>query len=312
MSSKTTAMNAYPSQPRNAASIDHWSDEFEVVVVGFGVAGGAAAIAAARAGAKTLILERATRGGGAAVNGTFVGQMHVGGAWNQVGGVDGWGGGARVLTFRYATNEAGVTKSLFVNGAYVRRLTFPVTGGWDVYATIQTPVVFNAAGNTVKLMNDTGDVGGVNIDRYGVVVDSTAAGVYEAEQGTLGSGAAITGPTMDGESVLGYHGYYVGQMQNTGAWNQVDGIDGRGGGAKTLVIRCAASLTNGRKYLYVNGQLAQTLTIPSAWYGWTSFHDLEVPVTLNPGTANVVRILNQNSSDGGLNIDRYTVKEPTP
>ncbi len=65
MSSKTTAMNAYPSQPRNAASIDHWSDEFEVIVVGFGVAGGAAAIEAARAGAKTLILERATRGGGA-------------------------------------------------------------------------------------------------------------------------------------------------------------------------------------------------------------------------------------------------------
>lgn len=57
--------NALPSQPRRAASIEAWDDEFEVVVVGFGVAGGAAAIEAARAGAKTLILEQATRGGGA-------------------------------------------------------------------------------------------------------------------------------------------------------------------------------------------------------------------------------------------------------
>ena len=55
----------FPSQPRNAASITKWGDEYDVIVVGFGVAGGAAAIEAARAGARTLILERQTRGGGA-------------------------------------------------------------------------------------------------------------------------------------------------------------------------------------------------------------------------------------------------------
>ncbi len=54
-----------PSEPRTLASIDSWWGQFDVVVVGFGVAGGAAAIEAARAGASTLILERATRGGGA-------------------------------------------------------------------------------------------------------------------------------------------------------------------------------------------------------------------------------------------------------
>jgi 3-oxo-5alpha-steroid 4-dehydrogenase len=59
------ALKTLPSQPRDAASIEQWGDEYEVVVVGLGVAGGAAAIEAARAGARTLILERATRGGGA-------------------------------------------------------------------------------------------------------------------------------------------------------------------------------------------------------------------------------------------------------
>jgi succinate dehydrogenase/fumarate reductase flavoprotein subunit len=54
-----------PSRPREASEVERFTDSFEVVVVGLGVAGGAAAIEAARAGARTLVLERATRGGGA-------------------------------------------------------------------------------------------------------------------------------------------------------------------------------------------------------------------------------------------------------
>jgi 3-oxo-5alpha-steroid 4-dehydrogenase len=54
-----------PSQPRPLESVERWDREHDVVVVGLGVAGGAAAIEAARAGADTLVLERATRGGGA-------------------------------------------------------------------------------------------------------------------------------------------------------------------------------------------------------------------------------------------------------
>jgi succinate dehydrogenase/fumarate reductase flavoprotein subunit len=56
---------ALPSPPREADTIEGWTLEAEVVVVGLGVAGGAAAIEAARAGAETIVLERATRGGGA-------------------------------------------------------------------------------------------------------------------------------------------------------------------------------------------------------------------------------------------------------
>jgi 3-oxo-5alpha-steroid 4-dehydrogenase len=45
--------------------VSGWHAEHDVVVVGQGVAGGAAAIEAARAGVDTLVLERMTRGGGA-------------------------------------------------------------------------------------------------------------------------------------------------------------------------------------------------------------------------------------------------------
>lgn len=47
-----------------AADVSDWSDEFDVVVVGFGIAGGCAAVSAAAAGARVLVLERAAAAGG--------------------------------------------------------------------------------------------------------------------------------------------------------------------------------------------------------------------------------------------------------
>ncbi len=47
-----------------AADVQDWSDEVDVLVVGFGIAGGCAAVEAAAAGAKVLLLERAAVAGG--------------------------------------------------------------------------------------------------------------------------------------------------------------------------------------------------------------------------------------------------------
>ena len=48
----------------HAADVESWSDEFDVVVVGFGIAGGCAAVSAAAHGARVLVLERAAAAGG--------------------------------------------------------------------------------------------------------------------------------------------------------------------------------------------------------------------------------------------------------
>ncbi len=48
----------------NAADIASWTEEVDVLVIGFGIAGGCAAVSAAAAGAKVLVLERAAAAGG--------------------------------------------------------------------------------------------------------------------------------------------------------------------------------------------------------------------------------------------------------
>ena len=68
------AMTAEPDvTPVPAASITSWDDEADVVIAGYGVAGAAAAVEAARAGADVLVLERTgSWGGAAAMAGGFI------------------------------------------------------------------------------------------------------------------------------------------------------------------------------------------------------------------------------------------------
>jgi succinate dehydrogenase/fumarate reductase flavoprotein subunit len=61
----------------DAATVTEWSDEVDVLVVGFGIAGGCAAVEAATAGARVLVLERAAvPGGTSAMSG---GHFYLGG-----------------------------------------------------------------------------------------------------------------------------------------------------------------------------------------------------------------------------------------
>ncbi|BBZ44262.1 FAD-dependent oxidoreductase [Mycobacterium parmense] len=59
--------------PVPAASVTSWDDEADVVIAGYGVAGAAAAVEAARCGAEVLVLERTgSWGGAAAMAGGFI------------------------------------------------------------------------------------------------------------------------------------------------------------------------------------------------------------------------------------------------
>ena len=71
------AATASPSRPRALETVHRWDLEADVVVVGYGGAGACASIEAARAGARVLVLEAASGGGGStAISG---GHIYLGG-----------------------------------------------------------------------------------------------------------------------------------------------------------------------------------------------------------------------------------------
>ena len=117
-----------------------------------------------------LHAERASYGGGTSIDSNNNGYTGSGFAnlptsgghveWTRVNGA---GGGSRTLTFRYAnggsTARAG---QLVVNGA-TQTISFPSTGGWTNWATLNVTVNLNAAAtNTVRLQSNGQDL--ANID----------------------------------------------------------------------------------------------------------------------------------------------------
>lgn len=69
------ALAAAPAEAAPATSVKKWDHDYDVVVIGLGVAGGSAALEAARAGAKVVVLDR----GSAAINESHGSSVYLGG-----------------------------------------------------------------------------------------------------------------------------------------------------------------------------------------------------------------------------------------
>src|SRR5947209_19979092 len=61
---RSSAMGTDIPATLSANDVSSWSDDVDVVVIGFGIGGGCAAVSAAAAGARVLVLERAAVAGG--------------------------------------------------------------------------------------------------------------------------------------------------------------------------------------------------------------------------------------------------------
>ncbi|MBW2427247.1 MAG: FAD-dependent oxidoreductase [Deltaproteobacteria bacterium] len=72
-----SSRNLQSAHPIPRSSIDSWDDEADVLIVGYGGAGACAAIESARASADTLVLERASGGGGTTA--MAAGHIYLGG-----------------------------------------------------------------------------------------------------------------------------------------------------------------------------------------------------------------------------------------
>lgn len=136
------------------------------------------------------------------------------------------------------------------------------------------------------------------------------ATVYEAESGTYGGGAGQQ------NAANASNGKVVGALNNTGAYSQINNVDGGSGGSANLVIRFSNGYGSARTLsLYVNGVKQQQLSFANTG-GWNSFADTSsIPIALNAGAGNTIKIQRDSTDSPAADIDKYTVTlsgAPTP
>jgi rhamnogalacturonan endolyase len=121
---------------------------------------------------------------------------------------------------------------------------------------------------------------------------------YQVESASLGGGT-VAESTNGGFIGSGYANFSA-----NGGFAQLNNVDGRGGGARTLRIRFALGVTSSRAgRVLVNG-VAQNITFnpTGAWNTWNTFN---LNVTLNNGTANTVRF--ESTGQDLANLDQLEV-----
>ena len=118
--------------PSRAVALRHFSSFdrcHDVVVVGHGAAGGAAAIEAARAGADTLVLERMSRGGGTTALSTGLTYLGGGTAIQRACGFD----DSPESMQRYVTLPPAGTRTLSASASIARAASTTSSGSglWE-------------------------------------------------------------------------------------------------------------------------------------------------------------------------------------
>jgi pectate lyase len=159
----------------------------------------------------------------------------------------------------------------------------------------------NATANTgTSSRAGTVTVTGGGITRTASVTQAgtaTTTSVYQTESGTVGGG------TVFESSNGGFNGTgYVNASAN-GGFSQNTGVDGRGGGSKTLRIRYALASGSRTGRLLVNG-VAQNITF-NASGAWTTWALQNVTVTLNNNTSNTIRF--ESTGQDLANIDQIEI-----
>ncbi|RDI21531.1 carbohydrate-binding protein [Lentzea flaviverrucosa] len=217
--------------------------------------------------------------------------------------------GAHRLVLRYANGTGGTrTVTLAVNGG-TRQLSLPATAGWASWGTVSQNVTLNAGANTLAVRYGSGDNGNVNIDSLSVEPVIPAAGVVEAESGTL-SGGARAESEHGGHTGSGYVGGFVDANRGAAVTFTVTGTATR----SSLALRYANGTGSPRTMTVTVNGAAQQVSLP-ATASWSEWATANVAVTTVVG-ANTVAVSYGSADNGNVNLDSATLtaddSTPTP
>lgn len=171
--------------------------------------------------------------------------------------------------------------------------TFPIALPYT-YTTyppeVSRCIALNAAGSGKGLREA--------VDVLNVCGGDNSLSIYQTESGTVGGGTVFESKNA------GFNGTGYVNSSTSGGFAQIDDVDGRGGGSKTLRIRFALGVSAARTgRLVVNG-VGTNITFGSTG-AWTTWALQNVAVTLNDGTTNTIRF--ESSGQDLANIDQVEI-----
>ena len=192
--------------------------------------------------------------------------------------------------------------SAYAESYYVKRST--TSGGpYTTIAMVGPKNLFYVdpgltAGTTYYYVVSANNPNGESADSEEASVTALAAGPDQAELASIGGGS-LPNSTHDGYNGTGYVNY-----SSNGGYVEYTNVRGGAGGSALLDIRYALGNTNRTGRLIVNG-VSQNITVAGTG-SWSSYATHTVPVTLNSGVNNTIRIDSKGQDFG--NVDEITIR----
>ena len=209
------------------------------------------------------------------------------------------------VDIRYANGaDSAKTLSVYVNGTFIRQVSFDPTANWDTWNTLTETLPLAAGGNSVTLMYDVsaGDTGYVNLDNISVPFFPDMAR-YEAE-----SAALHNGPARSTNHWFYTASGFVAGLETVGSEVEFRNVTVPSAGNYEVNLRYANGNNTGKTLnVYVNGVFQTTASLPSEGYDWNVWSTWTQSLPLNAGQ-NTISFRFDTGNSGYVNLDNLEVE----
>lgn len=201
------------------------------------------------------------------------------------------------VKLRYAHEAAGKTLALYLNGAFVKHVTLPATGGLTVWKEQLETLNLQEGNNTITYKNESNsDI--INLD--GIHLNKRTPWSYQAEE------AMREGSLTVAQDHLGYenNGFVAGFEQEGDAINFEVNVPNTASYTSTLRYSGAQS-SNITMSLYVNNERIKQVSLPPT-ANWDTWAEATESIHLRAGK-NTIRLSREAGDTGRFNIDSLTI-----